>query len=302
MSEKSSVISCQLSVVGHLLRWGRARLARHGLEEAGLEAEVLLRHVLHVSRVYLYTHRDGPVSDKDIEAYEHVLDRRLEREPLAYITGVREFYGLEFHVDRRVLIPRPETETLVEECLKILRRDGLSAPLLADIGTGSGAIAVSLARHLPQARVYATDVSAAALEVAAANCHSHGVEGRVELLPGHLLEPLPEPVDVVLANLPYVPSSTLLTLAPEVALYEPRAALDGGPEGLDLIRALLAQTPFRLRPGGRVLLEIGAEQEPAVVRAAAEHMPSARVRTVRDLAGLDRMVVVELAACKRQPG
>jgi len=253
-------------------------------------------HLLGISRSYLFTHRDEPVGVEDIEAYRRLLDRRLERAPLAHITGHREFYGLDFYVDRRVLIPRPETETLVEECLKLLRRDGLVAPLLADIGTGSGTIAVALACHLPEAKVYATDLSPQALEVAAINCRRHGVGDRVALLGGNLLEPLPEPVDMVLANLPYIPTDILPTLAPEVAFYEPRLALDGGPEGLDLVRGLLVQAPLRLRWGGRVLLEIGADQGASAARAAGEAMPGAKIRVVRDLAGLDRLVVVELAA------
>lgn len=282
--------------LGDILRRGRALLAEHGLAEANLEAEVLLMHVLGISRAFLYAHYEEPVSTEDLQAYECLMARRLEHEPLAYITGVREFYGLELSVDRRVLIPRPETETLVEEGLKLVRRQGPGPPLLADIGTGSGAIAIALACHLHQAKVYATDISQDALEVAAANCRRHGVADRVVLLPGNLLEPLPEAVDMVVGNLPYVPASVLPALAPEVSCHEPRVALDGGPRGLGLVRGLLAQAPSRLRPGGRVLLEIGADQAAEVVREAGEAVPGARTRVVQDLAGLDRLLVVELAA------
>lgn len=284
-----------MSLAG-LLRQGRDYLKRRGLEEAPLEAEVLLMQLKGLSRAYLYSHGEELVGWEDVEAYRSLLERRARREPLAYIAGKREFFGLDFYVDQRVLVPRPETETLVEECLRLLREEDLHSPLLADIGTGCGAIAVALAYHRPEARVYATDISLDALQVAALNCVRHGVQDRVLVLRGSLLEPLPEPVDVILANLPYVPTASLATLAPEVAHYEPWASLNGGREGLDLIRHLLAQVPSRLRPKGRLLLEIGAGQAAAVAQAAAEAIPGSHVRMVRDLAGLDRVAVVELAA------
>lgn len=279
-----------------LLRHGRQYLAGHGLEESSLEAEVLLMHVMGVSRAYLHSHLDQPATADDKASYLSLLDRRSTREPLAYITGTREFYGLDFCVDRRVLIPRPETEMLVEECLRLLGRGNSHAPVLSDVGTGSGAIAVTLAHHLPQARVYAGDVSPEALHVASLNCARHAVQERVTLLQGNLLGPLPEPVDVILANLPYVPSTTIATLAPEVSVYEPRQALDGGRDGLDLVRQLLAEAPSRLRPGGRIVIELGSDQGTEAARAAAGAFSGSWIRIVQDLAGLDRVLVVELAA------
>jgi release factor glutamine methyltransferase len=168
------------------------------------------------------------------------------------------------------------------------------------VGTGSGAIAVSLAVHLPQALrlssgqalVYATDASSGALEVAARNCRRHGVEDRIHLLQGHLLEPAPEPVDLITANLPYVSQAELAQLPPEISRYEPREALDGGPDGLDYIRGLLAQAGEHLKPSGVVLLEIGATQGPAVVALAKRHFPAARVEIAKDYAGLDRVVML----------
>jgi len=189
-----------------------------------------------------------------------------------------------------VLIPRPETELLVEKAIEISQRRAV----VADVGTGSGAIAVSLAVHLPQVLVYATDASPGALEVAARNCRRHGVEDRVHLLQGHLLEPLPEPVDLIAANLPYVSRAELAQLPPEINCYEPREALDGGPDGLDHIRRLLAQAGEHLKPGGVVLLEIGATQGQAVIALAQRHLSVARVEIVVDYAGLDRVVVVEM--------
>ncbi|MDO8692355.1 MAG: HemK/PrmC family methyltransferase [Dehalococcoidia bacterium] len=346
--------------MGSILRCGRRRLTEQGLEEAHLEAEVLLMRLVGISRAHLHSHLDGPISEEDEAAYQSWIDRRAAREPLAYITGVREFFGLDFYVDRRVLIPRPETELLVEECLRILGRgrtgpsaptgdgrpsvpigdgrpsaptgdgrpsaptgdgrpsaptgdgrrsaptgdgrpsartgDRLSSPVLADIGAGSGAIAVVLACRLPDARIYATDVSTDALEVARLNCLRHGVQERVELRPGDLLEPVKEPVDIILANLPYIPDSVLPTLAPEVSVHEPRLALAGGADGLDLVRRLLAQAPGRLRPGGRLLLEIGSGQGARAARAAADALPDSSIRIMRDLAGLERVLVIELAS------
>ncbi|MDP2936236.1 MAG: peptide chain release factor N(5)-glutamine methyltransferase [Dehalococcoidia bacterium] len=282
--------------LSQLLRWGRTRLARLGLEEAPLEAEVLLMDALNVSRDYLFTHGDEPVGAKATREYCAHLERRGRREPLAYITGHKEFFGLCFHVDRRVLIPRPETELLVEECLRLLQLSGAHTPVLADVGTGSGAIAVALAASRSEVMVYATDNSQEALQVASFNAARQSVQERITFLQGSLLAPLPEPVDMVLANLPYVPTDILATLQPEIADYEPLAALDGGRDGLAVIRGLLSQAPTRLRPGGRVLLEIGADQAVGVMQAASERMPGAGVRVVKDLAGLDRVVVIELAA------
>lgn len=251
---------------------------------------------LNVSRDYLFTHGDEPIGAKATREYCAHLERRGRREPLAYITGQKEFFGLCFHVDRRVLIPRPETEILVEECLRLLQLSGAHPPVLADVGTGSGAIAVALAASRSEVRVYATDTSQEALQVASFNAARHSVKDRITLIQDSLLARLPEPVDMVLANLPYIPTDILVTLQPEIVGYEPLAALDGGRDGLAVIRGLLSQAPARLLPGGRVLLEIGADQAARVMQAASERMPGARLRVVKDLAGLDRVVVIELAA------
>jgi len=234
------------------------------------------------------------LNSAELASYRQLIERRAQREPVAYIVGHKEFYGLAFFVDNRVLIPRPETELLVE--LSIEMAQARSLHLIADVGTGSGAIAVSLAVHLPQALVYATDASAKALEVAACNCRHHGVEGRVCLLQGHLLEPLSEPVDLIAANLPYISQAELAQLPPEISRYEPREALDGGSDGLDHIRCLLAQVGGYLRSQGAILLEIGAAQGPAVVALAKRHFPAAKVEVAKDYAGLDRVVIVSKGA------
>jgi len=269
------------------LLWGEQTLAQSALDNPRLDAEILLAHALGITRGQLHAHPQGQLSSVELASYRQLIERRARRESVAYIVGHKEFYGLDLFVDSRVLIPRPETELLVEKAIEIGQRQSV----VADIGTGSGAIAISLAVHLPLILVYATDVSPEALEVAARNCRRHGVEDRVHLLQGHLLEPLPEPVDLIVANLPYVSQAELAQLPPEISRYEPREALDGGPDGLDHIRHLLAQAGGHLRPGGVVLLEIGATQGQAVVALAERHFPAARVEIARDYAGLDRVVI-----------
>ncbi|RPI50066.1 MAG: peptide chain release factor N(5)-glutamine methyltransferase, partial [Chloroflexi bacterium] len=218
--------------------------------------------------------------------------RRAQREPLAYITGHREFFGLDLAVDGRVLVPRPETELLVERALSLARR--LPEPaVIADVGAGSGAIAVALAVHLPAATIYALDEAPGPLAVTAENARRHGVEERVHCLQGDLLSPLPEAMHLVCANLPYVGSEEWEALAPEIREHEPRAALDGGPGGLEVIRRLLATAGPYLRPGGAILLEIGAGQGPAARALAGEHFPQARAELLPDYAGLDRLLVVQ---------
>ena len=217
---------------------------------------------------------------------------RLAHEPLAYILGRREFYGLTFEVHPGVLIPRPDTETLVEATLAAIREHPAARRLVrvADIGTGSGAVALAVARHASTAKVWATDVSTEALAIAGANRRRFGLEARVVLLAGDLLEPLTEPLDVVVANLPYIPTAEVDRLLPEVRDWEPRGALDGGVDGLAAFRALAAQLSAHLAAGPRaVLLEVGAGQAEAVAALFAEVVGGA-VRTHRDLAGNERVV------------
>jgi len=269
-----------------------AVLEKAGVEEPRLDAKVLLTHALGMTGAQLFTHPRRQLSSTELTDYRQLIERRAQREPLAYIVGHKEFYGLDFFVDTRVLIPRPETELLVEKAIEISQRQSV----IADVGTGSGAIAVSLAVHLPQALIYATDVSSAALEVAARNCRRHGVQDRVHLLQGRLLEPLPGPVDLIVANLPYVSEVEWAQLPPEIRCYEPREALYGGPDGLDHIRRLLAQARGYLKPGGSILLEIGATQGEAVVALTRRHFPTAEAEIIKDYAGLDRVVMVSRGA------
>jgi release factor glutamine methyltransferase len=267
-------------------------LSYAGVDSPRLDAELLLAHVLEANRAAVLSRPDRRLTPKQLTSYRYLVERRVAREPLAYILRRREFLGLDFAVDPRVLIPRPETELLVEEALRLARPK--PAPRLADVGAGSGAIAVSLAVHLPQATVYALDDSPEALAVTAENARRHGVDGRIHCLQGNLLAPLPEPVDLITANLPYVATAEWEDLAPEIRHHEPRAALDGGPDGLVLIRCLLAAAAPHLRLLGAILLEIGATQGQAVTAQAQQHFPSAEISLHQDYAGLDRLVVVQL--------
>ena len=286
--------NCELLNLQEALCWGEQALVQSGLDSPRLDAEVLLAYALRITRAQLHARRQGHLSSAELASYRQLIERRARHEPLAYIVGHKEFYGLDLFVDNRALIPRPETELLVEKAIEISKQQpaGSRQLLVADVGTGSGAIAVSLAVHLPQVPVYATDAFPRALEVAACNCRRHGAEDRVHLLQGHLLEPLPEPVDLIAANLPYVSEAELSQLPPEISRYEPREALNGGPDGLDHIRRLLVQAGGHLKPRGVVLLEIGAAQGPAVVDLAKRHFPVARVEIAKDYAGLDRVVIV----------
>jgi len=264
----------------------------HGIEEAHLECQLLLRRALGISQVQLYLGLDRELGSEKEEGFWHLVERRLSGEPIAYIRGHREFYGLDFSVEPGVLIPRPESELLVEQSIKLARNGAVSA--VAEIGTGCGAIAVSLALNLPQAKIYATDISASALKIARLNCEKHGVADRVCLLRGDMLQPLPELVDLIVANLPYVREAEL----PQVdsAGFEPLLALNGGVDGLDKIRQLCQQAGDRLRPCGSLLLEIGQGQATAVTALLSRLSPSAEVEVTPDLSGIERVVSLTLSA------
>jgi release factor glutamine methyltransferase len=272
------------------LAQARGTLADNNIDDATLEGEILLRHVLGINRSQLFADLDGNVSPAQAENLEQLLERRLSGEPSAYITGHREFYDLDFKVNRHVLIPRPESELLVEKALSLCRSHAIS--IIADIGTGCGAIAISLAKNLPAATIYATDISPQALEVAGENCLRHGVTDKVVLLQGDMLGALPEPVDLIVANLPYVREAELPGSGP--LSFEPRLALNGGKDGLDRISILCRQGGEKLRNNGSMLLEIGQGQTQAVKAIMHESFPSALIEIDRDLAGIERVISLRL--------
>jgi release factor glutamine methyltransferase len=277
------------------LRAAQADLATAGIEDAWLEAEVLLRHALQLDRPHLLSRLQEPLPAAHQASFQSLLRRRLAHEPTAYIVGHREFYGLELETTPAALIPRPETELLVDEVLSASAAEGRGQEplLIADVGTGNGAVAVALAAHLPAATVYAIDISEEALALARRNAERHGVERRIRFHEGDLLDPLPEPVDVIAANLPYVKSSDWEALPPEIRDHEPRAALDGGPTGMREVERLLRQARGRLLAGGCLVVEIGWDQGEAASTIARECFPASLVTVKQDLAGLDRVLVVQ---------
>jgi release factor glutamine methyltransferase len=282
------------ATVGGILRHGAARLLKAGVDSAQLDAEVLLRQVLELEQSEFYLRLGERLSSRHQEQFEKLLERRAAREPLAYITGKKEFWSLDFIVTPAVLIPRPETELLVELALDCARADRQANGIrILDIGTGSGAIAVSLAAHLPQSEVWAVDISGAALAVAEANAKRHGVAKRMRFFPGDLFEPVSRAAalfDLIVANPPYIRSAELATLAPEIRRWEPLAALNGGADGLDYYRRIIGGAPSRLSDGGTVLLEIGSDLAAAVAGlfdGAGCYRPA---EIHRDYAGRERVV------------
>jgi release factor glutamine methyltransferase len=270
----------------------------HTLEEAHipdarLEAEVMLMNVMRIPRQDLFAQQESEVGPQQEQALAQIIGRRLKREPLAYILGYKEFYGVNLLVNPNVLIPRPETESLVEHALFMALMGMETRELvIADVGTGTGAIAINLAIHLPAARIYAIDSTDPVLDVASYNIRAHNVADRVRLLKGDLLEPLGEPVDLIIANLPYVPTDRIPTLQPEIQ-WEPKQALDGGPDGLNLVRRLLHQAASdKLKEHGIIIMELDPEQVPSARELARELFPGAELTVEKDLAQQDRMFVI----------
>ncbi|HEV2654097.1 MAG TPA: peptide chain release factor N(5)-glutamine methyltransferase [Ktedonobacteraceae bacterium] len=278
---------------------GAQILMRAQLTNARREAQVLLSAVLGVERATVYAYPEREVTAEQAERFFQLVARRAEGEPVAYLLGSKEFFGRDFYVDRRVLIPRPETEILVEAALAVVRRK-LSAgqvPLVADIGTGSGAIPITIAVEEPRLPyLYACDISSDALAVAYLNCVYHHVEGRVRLLQGDLLGPLPAVVDLLTANLPYVGIREMATLERDVKDYEPHQALFSGTDGLDLLQRLCkdALRSDMLKPGAVMLLEIGYQQREPLTQLLHEFWPQATITYQKDYAGWDRLLQLAL--------
>jgi release factor glutamine methyltransferase len=289
--------------VEECLRGAALLLERAGIDTARLDAECLLTQVLDCARWELTLQRERRLDPEAFTRFLTLLQRREWREPLAYLTGTREFWSLAMAVTPGVLVPRPETETLVEATLGAFRgQPGTCHPegLLLELCTGTGAVAIALARELPAARLLATDVSRRALRVARANAERHGVAGRIRFLRGDLWRALEGEVpagglDAVVANPPYIPSAEIPALMPEVQ-WEPRVALDGGPDGLSLHRQIIGGAPRFLRPGGLLLLEVGVDQGHGVT-ALLEASRAFEAATIHpDLAGRERVVLARRRA------
>jgi release factor glutamine methyltransferase len=276
--------------VGRLLTWTTDYLKRHGSESARLDAEVMLAHVLDWQRVQLYTHFEEEVSQAARTAFRELVRDRALGTPVAYLVGRKEFYSLSFAVSPSVLIPRPESEFVVVEYLEVTRH--LSTASAVDVGTGSGCLAIASAHHHHGSRFIAIDVSEPALAVARRNAAQIGVADRIDFRRGHRLEPVAEegPFDAIVSNPPYIPSESIKDLEPGVRDHEPRMALDGGPGGLDIVARLIEESVGLLKPGGHLILEIGAGQE-GPVRSLIEGQPRLKLApTVFDHSNHPRVI------------
>lgn len=292
--------------IGRLLGWTQEYLSQRGADSPRLDAEVLLAQARGCRRIELYTAFDEQPPESVRNSFRELVRRRAEGMPVAYLVGRREFYSLDFLVTPDVLIPRPESEFLVIAAIDALKARGApSEPArVLDVGTGSGCLAVSLAKHWPGARVTACDISPAALAVAASNAARHAVADQIRFVESDLCRTLPadEVYDLVLSNPPYVSSAEYAQLATEVARYEPRLALEAGPTGLELITRLVAEAAERLRPGGWLLCEISPQLEASCQELFAAQPAWQWHPPVKDLAGLTRVVVAERRGEPSAPG
>jgi len=275
-------------ILRQALHQARKILQSQNIESALLTAEVLLRHTLNLSRVGLYQVLDSEITPRETEVFQKLIERHLIGEPVAYITGHKEFYGVDFEVDNRAIIPRPETEMVVDKALEIARIKKITT--IADIGTGCGAIAIALAINIPAVKIYASDISALALELALINCQKHSLLNKIGLLEGDMLEPIPEPVDIIIANLPYVKESELDE--PSIK-YEPELALDGGADGLNQIRRFIPQVRSKLKNRGLLLMEIGTGQAEEVTLLMSQYLSNAKLDVLRDFRGIERFVILQ---------
>ena len=282
------------NAVIQILKNATETLAVADCDTPRLDAEVLLAHTLGQDRSWLFAHPEDTLSPSQLSTYQALISRRAEREPVAYLTDQKEFFGLDFFVTPDVLIPRPETERLVELALQWTQAQSWRG-VIADVGTGCGTISVALAMHLPRAQIIATDASPAALAVARRNAVRHNVADRICCVQSNLLAAVAGPLQLIVANPPYLNQSELATAPPEVAYWEPRVALDGGPDGLATIRHLLAMASGRLHPDGALLVEIGASHGADALKLAHRYFPEAAVEIVKDYAKRDRLLAVQCA-------
>ena len=282
--------------IGELLKWTADFFTRGGVDEPRLSAELLLAHALNCNRMALYTRYEQIPSIAQVTAFREMVKKRKDGVPVAYLIDRAWFFSLEFFVTPDVLIPRPDTETLVEQVIRLGRAANWSPPNILDLCTGSGCIAVALAKNLPTARLVAADLSNKALAVARRNSETHSVADRIKFVDGDLFDPIaalipPVRFHVIISNPPYIPSAQIAGLVPEVRRHEPRAALDGGPDGMDFHRRIAAGAPEYLLPGGILMMEIAFDQSPAVENILNSSGIYEFVRTIRDAAGHPRCVL-----------
>jgi release factor glutamine methyltransferase len=286
--------------IRRLLEWTAGFFARKEVDSPRLSAELLLAHVLQLPRIKLYTNYERVVGEQELAKYRELVRRAAEQEPIAYLTGRAHFFNLEFEVTPEVLIPRPDTETLVENVIQLIRHEpGLESPRVLDLCTGSGCIAAAVAHHVKGAVVVATEINPAAAALARRNMQRLGLTEKVTVEEGDLFEPIERMVDrqpfhLILANPPYVPTAQIPTLDRNVRDFEPTAALDGGLDGLAIHRRILQKAPQRLAAGGHIFLEIAFDQGELALQLTGEHPQFAEAKILKDHAGNDRVLTARL--------
>ncbi|MEE9420470.1 MAG: peptide chain release factor N(5)-glutamine methyltransferase [Desulfatiglandaceae bacterium] len=289
-----------------LLEAATGYLKKKEIHNPRLDAEVLLAHLLKVDRLNLYLNIEQPLTEKEVSGYRSLIQRRSLREPLQYITGVQEFWSLDFRVNSQVLIPRPETELLVGQALARIRTTAgfqTEGGKMLDLGTGCGAVAISLAKELPEARLWASDISAGALEIARINAERHRVSERIEFRQGDLWEPFINhdiTFDIILSNPPYIASEDYDELPPEVRDYEPRLALDGGKEGMSYIEKIVKGGVDYLKEGGWLILEMAPEQTDEALRLTGQTNGYSERDRIKDYSHRYRVVLARKAKSSGQ--
>jgi len=285
------------------IQWTAGFFAGRGIENPRIDAEILLADTLGYQRIDLYMHHDQPLQTEELNRFKERIQRRAQREPVAYIVGTKEFWSLDFHVTPDVLIPRPETEGVVEAALALFPGDD---PIrILELGVGSGIITVALANERSDWKFWASDVSNRAVDIARSNARSHGLEDRIEWMVGSWFNPLgaelDEKFDLIISNPPYIAEAEVATLEPEVGQHEPRLALDGGPDGLTCIAHILDTAPTYLKPGGWLILEIGYDQGSGVQALARKTAAFDQIVVDRDLSDLDRIARFRKSSPGRLP-
>ena len=282
----------EIWTIGRILKWTEQYFEQKGVETPRLDAEVLLSHLLKKQRIYLYVHFDEPLQAEELAAYREMIKKRVAHVPVAYILGEKEFMGLTFQVTSDTLVPRPDTEILVQAAVDALKGMPPEAHRFADIGTGSGAICLSVLHFTENTEADTVDISPGARAVAEQNAAALGLTERITFHTGDLLEPIKDKTyTAILSNPPYIPQADIETLAPEVRCKEPMTALCGGADGLDFYRRLCAEAPDMLLAGGFMAFEVGIHQAEAVANLAQEHPLIERTEIIKDYAGIDRVVV-----------
>lgn len=288
----------EIWTIGKILKWTEEYFQKYNIENPRLDAEILLGYVLNKERIFLYVHFDQPLDSEELAKFKECIKKRAMKMPVAYITGVREFMGLDFKVTEATLIPRPDTEILVETAMerlgKIAGNEAGTGKCFADLGTGSGAICLSILNYMKEIEAVTVDISPKAIAVAKENAEKFAVSDRIEFLEGDFLKPLENKgkFTAILSNPPYIPKQDILGLESDVKDFEPIGALDGGIDGLDFYRQLLVKSANYIEDGGFLAIEIGINQSQAILEMAKRNLMWGKVEVIKDLAGIDRCVVL----------